>query len=463
MSAVPLGTSSYRRRGARTPEVALLNVILEKDVTNQVDGKLYFQRPGLKLNTAIGPGPIRGVYHKLGVLDSAYIVLSGTKCYIIDSAGTQTELGSIPGVDMASIDGSADRAIIVANGTAYSTDGLTLTAIVMPSAERITSVICVAGYFILTVEDSQHFFWLAPGDVDPDALSFASAENAPDNLVGVARIFDEIWFFGQQTTEVWQLSSDIDAPFIPIIGRMYEKGCANRASIAVTDNTLFWVSNELIVYRADTAPVRISDHSMEERLRFAGADGLRAWAMYFEGHTIYCLRAGSIGTFCFDVENPNWARWKTYARETWRAHLGAQVSGSLIIAGDDTDGKLWELDASLSQDDGIIMEREITGGIPITGAPVKLKNISLAMAFGWADIVGTATNPIVAMRFSDDGGNIWSSWLERPLGLQGKYRTQAIWEQMGIMKAPGRIFQWRVTDDCLFRVHYSRANEAVAA
>lgn len=460
MVAVPLGLSSYRRRGARTPEIALVNMMVEKDPTNQVDGLVRFQRPGLAAFTSIGTGRIRGIFRRYGVLGSRYIVVSGASAYIVTEDGTATRIGEISGLDLVCIDGSEDRVIIVADGIAYSTDGSTLTTIAMPDSVGVSSVAYIGGYFVLVQITSQRFWWLAPGDLVPDALSFASAENAPDNIVRVIRLLDELWFFGQQTTEVFQLTGSLDAPFQPVLGRLYEKGCANKDTAFVLDNTLFWVGNDFIVYRADTTPVRISDHSMEERLRLAGADDLRAWAFALDGHTVYCVRAGDVGTFNFDVESSTWGRFKSHGQEAWRAHIGTQVSGDAIVAGDDRTGALWLLDPEQSNDDGDPLERELTGGITVIGSPQKCKSLELVTAVGWADITGDATNPLVQMRFSDDGGNLWSSWIEMPLGLQGKYKTEVTWRRLGIMTAPGRIFTFRMTDDAIFRVSYARINEA---
>lgn len=460
MTAVPLGFSEYRRRDARTPEVALLNVLLEKDVTNQVDGMVRFQRPGLTEFTTVGEGPIRKVFRKAGVLGSDYLVVSGQKLYRVTAAADETLLGTVHGTDVPIIDGSATRAVIVANGLAYSTNGTNLGRINMPDDVEVSSVVYIAGYFVLTQKDSQRFYWLAPGDVDPDPLNFASAENGPDNIIRGARLLDELWFFGEQTTEVFSLTGNLDAPFQPIVGRLYEKGCANKDSVGVLDNTLFWVGNDLIAYRADTTPIRISDHSMEERFRTASPADLRAWAFALDGHSIYCIRVGSLGSFVFDIENPNWGRWKSYGQETWRAHVGTQIAGDLIIAGDDMDGTLWRFDHTVCTDDGAPMEREVTGGIAILGSPQKCRDFSVMVAPGWAHITGSATNPLLQMRFSDDGGNLWSSWIEMPLGLQGQYNTEVVWRQLGIMRAPGRLFTIRMTDDSLFRISFARINEA---
>lgn len=463
MSAVQLGTSSYLRRGMRTPEVSLINLIVEEDPTNLVDGKVWFQRPGLKKFASIGVGPIRGVYRKLGVLGSFYHVVSGQQLYSLTEAGTPTLNGAIPGNDIVSADGDADRLIVVAEGIAYSYDGSHITIINMPDGELVSGTLWIDGYFLLFVKDSPHFFWLAPGDVDPDALNFASVEKAPGNIIGGARAFDEVWFFAQQTTEVWSLTGDLNAPFQPIPGRMYEKGCANRDTISVVDNTIFWVSNEFIAYRADTSPIRISDHSLEERLRKAGAIDMRAFNFALDGHTIYVIRAAYLGTYYYDVEHQHIGRFKTYEQETWQAHLGCQVSGNKVIMGDDSSGILWKFDPEASNDNGVVMEREIVGGVPLVGQPLSNRSFQIQVASGWGQITGTATDPKVFMCFSDDGGELFTSWFEEFLGKQGRYRTTVVWWQLGRMRAPGRIYRIRCTDDALFRISFARVNEAVAA
>lgn len=463
MVGVPLGTTTYKRKNMHAPEIELTNLLVEEDPTNLVDGKARYQRPGLVQFSTIGvAGPIRGVFRRYGVVGSQYLVVASTYVYSVSEFGVQTLLGVVTGPDLVSIDGGATKAIIVADGIAYYTTGGAITAITMPSAEQVSGVLYIGGYFILTVKDSQKFFWLAPGDTNPDPLSFASAENAPDNIVKAARLLDEVWFFGQQTTEVWHLTGDIDAPFQPVGGRLYEKGCANRDTVSNIDNTLFWVGNDLIAYRADTAPVRISSHSIEEHLRNAGAADLRAWAFAVDGHTLYCIRMGDEGSWAFDVENQNWPRFKSYGQDTWRAHVGTQVDGATIIAGDDTSNSLYRLDTTVSNDDGVVIERIITGGVGVLGKPQVCRDFSVAVDVGQAPITGGSANPTILMRYSDDGGNLWSSWIEQRMGLQGQYRTEVVWRQLGIIPTPGRLFSIKVTDDVPLRLSYARMNEAVA-
>jgi hypothetical protein len=161
----------------------------------------------------------------------------------------------------------------------------------MPGGEQVSSVVYISSYFILTVLASQHFFWLAPGDVNPDPLNFASFESSSDNIIAAVRLLDEVWFFGESTTEIYNLTGDLNLPFQPIAGRLYEKGCANKSSIAVLDNTLFWVGNDLIVYRADTAQAHQRSQHGGTASVLPGPNDLRAWALALMGtRSIACSR-----------------------------------------------------------------------------------------------------------------------------------------------------------------------------
>jgi len=477
MVGLPLGVTEYKRNGAETAEIALVNCLVEADSTNTVTGKTIIQRPGLTRFVNSGARQVRGTYREHGVFNDAWIVVSDSNLYTIDPVTKILTLainGTITGTDRVKMAGNATRLIIVASGIAYSFDGTTSTPIVMPDGEMVSDVEYINGYFILTCSASQKWFYLAPGDVNPDPLSFFSCETSAGFLVGVKRLVDELWFFTQDAIEIWQLTGELDAPFSLVPGRLYQKGCASRDSIRELDNTLFWIGADLIAYRADTTPQRISTHTIEERLRVAvessaeGFGSITAWDCVYLGHTLYLVTAGDEGTHVFDVENVNWAHWKSYGQENWRAWVGCQADGDQTLTGDVQSGQLWLLDSSRNTDDPgtfetgtLPLERKVTGGIPVIGPTVKCGNVSINTAVGRAPITGPSANPVMAMRFSDDSGQRWSSWITAPLGAQGKYKTQVVWKRLGQIKDPGRIFEFRCTDDVPYRISYARMNDAV--
>lgn len=55
-------------------------------------------------------------------------------------------------------------------------------------------------------------------------------------------------------------------------------------------------------------------------------------------------------------------------------------------------------------------------------------------------------NPSVEMRYSDDQGRTWSNWRATSPGLIGEYRKRPVWQRLGMIREPGRAFEFRMTD-----------------
>lgn len=460
MVAVPFGISAYLRRDARSVNIIVRNVYLEKSPENQVDGLVRISRPGLSLFGTFGLGPIRGIFKQLGSINNVYLVVSGRQLYSVTSTGAGTLIDTIGGSHRVNFAANATKVLIATGGTLYSTDGMTLSIVPMPDNILVSSVEYVNGYFLITIVNSQRIYFIRPGETSPDALSFFSAEYAPDNLVCGRKIGDEYWAFGDSTIEPHAGTGNPDEPFQRIQGRLYDKGCANRDTIAKLDNTLFWVGKDGTVYRADATPIRVSDFGIEERLRKGDQASFRAWAFEYSGHSFYCLTIGEEGTFLYDVSAQGWVEWNTYGRDIWRCHVGIQTDGQTIVAGDSISGDVWQIDPTQTRDGGNLpIIRELIGGLPITGASKPCNSFSANVATGWTR-EARASLPSMEMRYSDDGGNLWGQWLPCDLGRRGQYGQEVAWRRLGMMKQPGKIFHIRCGDDTVYRFSYARVNEA---
>jgi hypothetical protein len=458
VTAISLALSDYVRGIAKTRPILLRNMYVEKDPGNQVDGLVRLQRPVLALFATLPESISRGAFRHAGVFGGDYLCVYGASLYRVTAAGAITTLGAISGSGRVIFAASPARVLIATGGTCYSTDGASVTAIAMPDGQPVSSVAFIDAYFILTVTGTARFYWLAPGDTDPDALNFATVENSPGFLQICIRLQDELWFIKEQSLEVWQVTGDLDAPFIRIGGRLYERGTANRFTAAVLDNALFWVGDDLIVYRGEGGPKRVSDHSIEERLREAGPSALEAFLFASDGHTFFALRIGTLGTFIYDVENGNWAHWSSYGREVWRANAAAQDGGT-ILCGDDVSGALWRLDATLSHDHDAPLERILYGGVAVVGPVQRCNVVRLFCSTGTT--LDTAAEPVAELNWcDDDSGDFDDPWMPMSLGRQGDRTIYVEARQLGVMYAPGRLFAFRMTDDAQWRVSYARLNEA---
>ncbi len=461
MTAVPLGVSNYVRQLGRLAPILLQNMYVEKSPENLVDGAVRMQRPALSLYTTLDAGNIGGIFQQPGTFNGDYLVLTGGSVYRLRyPVAVSTLLGTVGTDARCTIAASGNRAVIATGSVPYSTDGVTCVPIAMPDSINVSSVEYINGYFILTAADSQRYYWIAPGETDPNALSFTSAEHSPDDISIVKRLGDELWFFGQgRSTEVHIPTGVSTLPFKRVAGRLYDVGCANRHTLTGTDNSLFWVGTDGKVYRADATPKRISDHSVEEALRRNNDNtNLSAWAFASDGHTFYVLTIGSIGTFAYDVETSTWAHWYTYGRDTWRAWIGTAGNAAPVLCGDDTNGKVYLLDPTLNQDDGEQIVRVVVGGVQVIGKPVRCDSVVMYGSVGW---VGSASaTPSLEINWSDDqGGDVDGPWMQMSMGGQGDRQIEMSARQLGLINPPGRLFYFRCTEDVNLRLSFCRMNE----
>lgn len=430
-----------------------MNMLVEKTETNQYDGIDHIQRPGMGLFVNLGASPIQGVFRQAGTFDGDFLIASGSLLYRVEEAlGGTTLIGAISGGGRFTAAATATRAVLVSDGEASRTDGATLAAIVMPDGRPVGSVAQLNGYFILPQENSARFYWIEPGQTDPDGLSFATTESSPGNILKVERVGDELWFFKQEGIEVWAPTGDADLPFQRTPGRNYDKGARAKDSICRFDNSVAWVGNDGIVYRGENTPVRISTHSVEEQIR-KSAD-YRAWSYAFDGHTVYCLTLTQ-GTWVYDVSSQQWSQFKSYGLDFWRAHVG-DAGDRVVLCGDSQTGLVYILDAELNTDNGEPMERVVMGGLPVPKTPIRCDSICLYATAGTTP--DPNEYPKVRISWSDDQ-QTFGDFEDVSVGRQGQYGNGVRLNRLGMMRYPGRLWKFSATDDFVFTVQAAVYNE----
>lgn len=275
---IPLGTSAYQRTIAREPEIRLLNRFFEFNPTNLVDQVTLLTRPYLETDTTVGDGPISNIYSQDGAFDSDAFIVSDNDIYRRDFVTkVNTKLTGTVGTDgtpslVATVVGGVSR-LYVADGTSgfqFALDDNILTAISTPDSVGIVYVAAINGYVICVVNNSRRYYWITPGSVTIDALNFAEAERSGDKLLNVEVLGDNIFFFGEETTEIWFPTGNLDAPFQRIQGRLFDRGIWEGTALRVADQIIL-VGNDGIVYSILGGPQRISSHGIEERIKKAMA------------------------------------------------------------------------------------------------------------------------------------------------------------------------------------------------
>lgn len=454
MVSVPFGVNAYRRNVGQFSETRLINQYSEvgADKSFRLIG-----RPGLVKNAVIGTGPVWGLFAEPGTFDEDLFAVNDNLLFRSGMA-VGTVLASGP-VSMA----GSELQLLVATGVdMYLYDGSGVSTVAFPDDAGENSVIYFAGLFVVARTGTEKFYWSAVLDGSSwDSLSFASAERKPDNLVGLIVIGDEIWMFGANSAEFWTATGDGTIPFQRVDGRVYDKGAINRDSIVNLDNTAFWVGQDRIAYRGGPVPERISDFGVEERLLATQAVDIHAWSFVWNGHPFYVLNT-SAGAMAYDVATQQWAEFKSFGRDGWRAHNGVMID-SIIYAGDDTSGIIWTLSQDALLDGADPIERVASAIIHKSGQPVRMDSVHIDVSPGQTtDLVGQGSNPIVELRLSRDGGKTYGAWKQATIGREGQYRHRTIWRRLGQIDEPGVAMEFRTTDPAPWTLSGVRLNELAA-
>lgn len=112
------------------------------------------------------------------------------------------------------------------------------------------------------------FYWVDPGEVFIDPLNFATAERSADPVYQVVVFSDQFWLPGQNTTEVYYMSGNIDAPVTRFQGVVFDRGVHPGCALQVFDSMVL-IDQNGNVFQFKGGAKKISTPDIDERLRRA--------------------------------------------------------------------------------------------------------------------------------------------------------------------------------------------------
>ena len=304
-------------------------------------------------------------------------------------------------------------------------------------------------YFIFIRKDTGQFFLsnLNAGTVYT-ATDIATAEGDPDNLVTLISNRRELWLFGAETIEIWYNSGGSDFPFTRFEGGFIERGCAAAFSIAEDDNSLFWLGEDRIFYRADGyTPQRISQHGIEEALRkYQIVDDACAFIYTMAGHKFYvCTFPAEDHTWVYDITTGLWHERQSFGMSRWRVSTYVEAYGKHLV-GDFQDGKIGELDLDTYDEYGSTMQGIATGpSVYDDRQRIFHHRFELDIEAGVGLTSGQGSDPQVWLDWADDGGHTFSERKPfRSMGKIGAYLQRLRWLCLG--QSRQRIYRLIVSD-----------------
>ena len=116
------------------------------------------------------------------------------------------------------------------------------------------------------------------------------------------------------------------------------RGCVNYKTISATNNSVFWVGNDNVVYMSNGyTHTRISTSAIEYRLGTKGSKDFRAFTYTEEGHYFYVLTIDGVETLAYDMLTNLW-----HTRESI--------------------GTVWGIRDIITDDNGVLTGSDISNG-----------------------------------------------------------------------------------------------------
>lgn len=415
--------------------------------------------PGLELFATAGTGPHRGAITTAG---GRNFWVSANKLYEVSASGTVTERGTLnTSISRVSLAENGEYLAFVDGVNGYTlklsdNDFQQITDVDFPNGATVIAY--QDTYFIVNDPDTGDFYISAQNNPTSwSATDKTTVESSPDNLVSLLSDHGELILGGSRSMEIYYNSGNANFPFERITQAVMQVGIAAAHTLKSFDNNVLWVSEDekggRFIYKMSGAyrPQRVSNQAVERAL--AGAENISeayAWVYKQEGHEFYVLNVPGLPTsWVLDAATNLWHERMYFnpqlsQEELHRGSCHTFFNGMNLV-GDRESGKIYKMRLDHYSDDGDELHAlRITPHISNEGMRLFYADLHLDMENGVGLVTGQGSDPVVMMRYSDDGGRKWSNERSASFGKIGSYNTRARWTRLGSSR--DRVFEFRITD-----------------
>ena len=340
----------------------------------------------------------------------------------------------------------------------------------------ISFVAYIQGFFVALLESSNQFQWSSPLDATTwDPIDTNKVSVFVGNVLSMFADHNELWFWGERQSQPYSLTGSINT-FDPIPGAFIEAGIFSPNTPVRLDNSIFWLGGDErgagVVWRANGyTPQRVSNHAIEFALQGYltkyGAIGLSnavGYSYQDQGHGFYVLYFPTpSATWVYDVaaNPPMWHQrgfWDTATGQFQAHHSQCHTFNfGKHLVGDWSSGKVYDMSIAYYDDAGNPIRRvRRTRHASSDQSWVFHKTLQIYAEAGvgpqppLTDGAGNPRDPMLNLRWSNDGGFLWSNEYSAGVGQAGNYSTRIMFRRLG--RARSRVYEISCSDPVPFRL-----------
>ncbi len=440
--------------------------------------------PGLLARSTLGDGPIR-----TSQMQNSSIRVGGTgpELYGVYGSRLMAQTISSGNAEIGTLNANTGRVPIARGRTAmmmvdgvdgYTFDGTTFAQIVdldFPGnfgAGAPTHCLYLDGFFIVNDALTDNFFISAREDPTSwNALDFESAAVAPDNALAMAATESQLWIIGEESAQAYYNSGNPLFPYSIILNATQEVGILAPDSIAESDDGIFYLATTpeggRFVYQIQGQSGRVVTEDEQEAFLLTVTDPTDAYGFIYKqaGKSFYILQLSATGgddprsssTLVYNIKARAWETRELLDGSAWRVG-GHGILGNANIGGSRIQAQNVELDLNVYTDVGQEMIRRRRTQIFHTNN--KLMDWwALILDVSVATTDSNVADPQIRLRYSNDAGRTWSSWLFEPLGRIGETLHRVVYRKLGIGR--NRVFEIECSENLQLTVQAGYAEVEV--
>jgi len=391
------------------------------------------------------------------LVGSVLYIISGNKAYSVTSAYVVTELtGTVGGtgpVFMArNMAATPDVLIVHSDGMSQiNTGASSVSDFSDGDLPAVNSICWIDGYFIVTSAAGKAY-QSGINATTFSSVDFTTAEADPDGLYRAVALGSDLLLMGAASIEFYGNAGNATGfafsrgPVIPV-------GLKGPYAVAgfetgFSDNLIYVANDNTVRKQEGYTPTKISTPELE-RLIEAVTDVTTLEASVFTaaGHAFWVLSCAD-WTWVYDVSTGNWHERQSYGSDLWRGRFGVNAWDKWFVFDRDSE-KVFQVSATtkLEDDQPLVWGLRSTQAHRFPGrAFIKRASFDFVVGVGIdAGIDPIESDPVVRIRWSDDGGYNWSEWLTRSLGTQGQQIPIDIF-RVGLTGRQGRLWEMSISD-----------------